>query len=367
MRFRIGLIMVGCLAVLGGAGPAAAGQGDIITFSEMCDASGAVFTLGGAVLVADDRSDVLLTYRATGGAPVGRTDLYDLTGTPRHSRRNYSAFEGAARLGDKIFFISSHSREEKGKNRPNRRRLLAVQSTKIGDVEKIEPVGSAYTGLNADFSESPGLRSLGLANAIMQLHRQLPHLAPDKQGINVEGLAAGKEGGLLIGLRNPRPRGQTIVIPLANPDRVVMGSGEPEFGPPIRLDLGGLGISDMALHPTQGVYYIVATPHDADGGAKLFRWSGASDEPPTALGEIGPADFSAQAVAVSPDGKRLMVLSDDGDRPMEVADKEGCKVRHAGAEGCACHDLADASRKQFRGQWIDVPPLPAADPVTAKP
>ncbi len=363
MHLKIVSIVCGWLVFFAGVGVAAAAQAEMVTFSEACDASGLVFTAEGSLLVAEDQSDILLTYRDSGGAPIGRTDLYGLTGTPARARNNFSAFEGAARLGDKIYFITSHAREEKGKNRPNRRRLLAVKATRTGDSETIEPVGIAYTALNADLAKSPELRALGLSNSILQLHRQLPHLAPGKQGINIEGLAAGKDSGLLIGLRNPRPQGLTSLIPLENPDSVVLGYGEPVFGAPYRFDLGGLGISDIALHSEQGVYFILAAPHDRDGDAKLYRWSGVRDEPATLVRDIGPSDFAAQALAVTNDGKRLMLLSDDGDRPIPVKAKEECRVRTRADGQCACQDLVDAGRKQFRGQWIDVPPAPIALPT----
>lgn len=375
VRLAIRSIALGWFAFFAGVDPAAAAADEPVTFTQACDASGLVFTLDGSLLVADDMSDVLLTYSANGGEPISRIDLYGLTGTPPHARNNYSAFEGAARLGDMIYFITSHAREEKGKNRPNRRRLLAVKSTPVGDSEKLDPVGIAYTALNIDLGKAPQLRSLGLANSIMQLHRQLPHLAPGKNGINIEGLAAGKNGELLIGLRNPRPQGMTSLIPLENPHSVVLGYGEPIFGQSYRLDLGGLGISDIALHAEQGVYYILATPHDRDADAKLYRWSGVRDDPAVFVLDIDPRDFAAQALAVAPDGKRLMVLSDDGDRLVAVEKKEECKGRLRGEGQCLCHDLADSARKQFRGRWIELPPLPlsiphaspAAGSVSAKP
>jgi hypothetical protein len=214
--------------------------------------------------------------------------------------------------------------------------------------------------MNTDFAESTELRNLVLKSSIMQLHRQLPHLAPEKNGINVEGLAERMEGGLLIGLRNPRPQNKAILIPIENPDRVVLGYGEPKFGTPHLLDLGGLGISDLVLHREQGVYYILATPHDKTGGSKLFRWSGIPNQAPTFLLDLQPEDFTAQALALAPDGKRLMVLSDDGQRPLAIKKRDECKV-HPRADGaCPCNGIVDVGRKQFRGQWVDLPPLPVA-------
>lgn len=344
-----------------------AADGAPIIFERTCDASGAVFTLDGALLVADERTDELHTYAVTGGAPLASIDLYELTGTPRNARRNYSAFEGAARLGDKVYFVTSHAREGKGKNRPNRRRLLAVESRRVGEAEQFEPVGLAYTNLHVDLSSRPELRSLGLAGSVMHLHRELAHLAPDKRGLAIEGLAAGRDGSLLIGLRNPRPRSEAIVIRLLNPDHVVLGLTGAKFGVPSRLDLGGLGIASMALAPSQNAYYIVAAPHDRAGSNVLLRWSGEPADAPVRVGPITPEDFDAQAMAVGPDGKRLLLLSDDGEQPVPVESREECQ-RPIGPDGtCPCGLLTDPAGKRFRGQWVDLAPAPAPPAVSERP
>jgi len=363
LRWAVGWVALA--SVVPGVGMAA-DQAPIV-FEGTCDASGAVFTLDGALLVADERTDELHTYAVTGGAPLSSIDLYGLTGTPRNARRNYSAFEGAARLGDRVYFVTSHAREAKGKNRPNRRRLLAVESRRTGEAEQFEPIGVAYTNLAVDLASRPEVRSLGLAGSIMHLHRQLPHLSPDQRGLNIEGLAAGRDGSLLIGLRNPRPRSEAIVIPILNPDRVVIGFAEPQFGVPSRLDLGGLGIASMALAPSQNAYYIVAAPHDRAGINVLFRWSGEPADAPVRIGPITPEDFDAQAMAVSPDGKRLLLLSDDGERPVPVETSEACRGAPAADGTCPCGSLTDPAGKRFRGQWIDLAPASAPPPVSEKP
>lgn len=358
----------GCLAMgllPGAALGAGSGDADLIEFEQTCDASALVFTLGDQLLVADDMTDVLHTYRPTGGKPFARHDLYPHTHTPRRSRRPFSAFEGAARLGDKIYFITSHAREDKGKNRPNRRRLLALQSTQIANVENVEPTGVSYTDLKAQLSSAPELRSVALGSAIMELHRQLPYLSPKVRGLNIEGLAAGKDGqSLLVALRNPRRGGLALIVPIENPDRVILGYADPAFGAPIQLDLGGLGITGMSLDPGSGVYYILAGRHDAPGSSQLYRWTGEPGDAPVPLGAIGPDDFEAQAVAVSPDGERLMVLSDDGERRIPVENADQCSRKPDAAGTCQCNQLAEPALKRFRGQWIPVPP---AKPAATKP
>jgi hypothetical protein len=361
MRWRAGQVaiglLLGCLPVVGQAA-------DPVTFdfAQTCNASAAVLLGDDSVLVADERTDVLHTYATTGGAPTGEIDLYPITKTPQFAKRNYSAFEGAARQGDMVFLITSHARSEKGANRARRRHLVALKSNPAEDGgERLEPYGAAYSKLHEAVEKSPKLKSIGLGSSVMSLYRDMPHLAPDKRGFNVEGLAARPEGGVLIGLRSPRPRGKAVLLPVANPDRLVLGVAEPDFGDPILLDLGGAGVASIAWSPTEKVYYIVAGHGDQRGGNVLYRWSGAPDAAPEHVQRIEPVDFDAQALAISADGRRLLLLSDDGDLWFPVKDRSECTRRLDSERRCQCFALEDAGRKRFRGQWIDLASGSAGD------
>ena len=371
MRVSIGLVAIGVATAIGWPGALRAEGGgappksEPVVFEQICDASAVLMLRGGLLLVAEDASDVLRLYDPAGGPPVGAHDLYGLTGTPPRARQNLSAFEGIARQGDEIYVITSHARDEKGKNRPNRRRLLALKSTETLGGEKLEPTGIAYTNLKQQLSTAPELRTLALGAAIMELHRALPHLSPSKQGLDIEGLAAGPEGSLLVGLRNPRRADQAAVIPILNPERVVLGFADPEFGPPLRIDLGRLGIASLEWSPQESAYYVVAARHDAAGGTRLLRWSGRDQDRPMPLAEIAPADFAAEGLAVSNDGKRLLLVSDDGARPMPITAPEQCTRAPQADDTCACSLLADPLQKRFRGQWLEIASLPAGTSLPA--
>ena len=352
------LIRVAAVALLLAGGRASAAP-ELIDFYGMCDASAVVTLTNGDMLVVDDRSDILRTFRPDGGVARARADLYDHTHTPRRSRRPFSAFEGAARIGDTIYLITSHSREEKGKNRPNRRRFLAVEAIRTGETERVQAKGKSYIKMKEQLIGAPELRNLGLQRYIMEIHRELPFLAPQKQGLNIEGLSSSRDGGVLIGLRNPRPGNRALVLPVQNPERVILGMSDPDFGDPIRLDLGGLGIASMAWVPQQDAYYVVAAPHDRDGETRLYRWSGDPKEAPALVQEIRPADFATEGLAASPDGKRLLLVSDDGDRPVAVGE-EACHRSLAEDGTCPCGFLEKNADKGFRGQWIDLPPTPGS-------
>ena len=336
-------------------------------FRNACDASAAFFEPGGDLVVADDRTDVMSAYSPEGGAPLRPVDMYAFTGTNRWARRNFSAFEAVAPLGDKLYFLTSHARERKrGANRPYRRRFFAVRPVMIDGRQEFEQVGTTYKKLNTALSESKELTRTGIARSIMELHRELPYLSPDQRGISLQALAAGRDGNsLLIGLRNPRPAGRSLVIPFLNPERVALGLAEPTFAAAILLDLGGQGIADMVLDSTHGEYLIstgpVGGPGDSGEGGRLYRWSGEASDPPKQLERFTRKHFDPQALALAGDN-RILVLSDDGTVPFSVKGRDECK-RPLDADGmCACQDLVDESRKQFRGQWVDL-----SGKVSAKP
>ena len=328
-------------------------------FRNACDASAAFFEPGGDLVVADDRTDVMSAYSVEGGAPIRPVDMYAFTGTNRWARRNFSAFEAVAPLGDKLYFLTSHARNRKrGANRPYRRRFFAVRPVVVDGRQEFEQVGATYKKLNTALTESKELRRTGVASSIMELHRELPYLSPDQRGLSLQALAAGRDGSsLLIGLRNPRIAGRSLVIPFLNPERVALGLAEPTFAAAILLDLGGQGIADMVLDSAQGDYLISTGPAGGPDGSgtegRLYRWSGEASDPPKQLESFAREHFDPQALALASD-KRLLVLSDDGTVPFAVKGRDECK-RPLDADGkCACHDLVDESRKQFRGQWVDL-------------
>src|SRR5205814_887233 len=83
-----------------------------------------------------------------------------------------------------------------------------------------------------------------------------------------------------------------------------------QFGDPLLLDLGGLGIRDLGYW--QGEYIIVAGSFDAEGKSRLFQWTGGNAAPEP-ISEADLNDFNAEAVIVYPDHRwPFQLLSDDG-------------------------------------------------------
>lgn len=343
------LLVVAVLSTLITSGVAAAQAVDLITtYRGACDGSAAVALDRDRFAVADDDSNVLNVYRAGQEAAILELDLDQFLEAPKKKKPGPDGkpvfkeadIEGAARVGDRIYWIGSHGRDSDGSAEPGRSRLFATRIVSHPDGPRLEPINpGAYTALRENMFDDPRLKPLKLSKAFASGEKKGP--APEaKNGFNIEGLAATPEGGVLIGFRNPRPGKQAIVIPLNNPADVVDAGKKPAFGNPRLLDLKGRGI--RSIEWINNVYVIVAGPY---GKAKesnikppfaLFTWSGnEADVKPRMMKKIKlPDDFSPEAVLEIPGSSNMMLLSDDG------TDK--------------CKD-ADKSRKSFRALTVPVP------------
>src|SRR3954469_13321173 len=91
-------------------------------YSGMADASAGVAVNSNMFLVGDDEENKLRLYRRDqGGPPVKEFNLnlfLEVYGTSLETD-----VEGAARIGDRAFWIGSHGRNTDGKERPNRARF----------------------------------------------------------------------------------------------------------------------------------------------------------------------------------------------------------------------------------------------------
>lgn len=261
-------------------------------YEGLCDASAAIALDAQHFIVADDEHNRLTVYKRGVPAAVREVELGKFLRADKESD-----LEGAARVGERIYWIASHARNSAGKRREDRHRFFA---TAIKGAT-VEPVGTPYARLLDDLVASPALARWKLADAA-----QLAAEAPG--GFNIEGLATAPDGSLLIGLRNPVPQGRALLLPLLNPAELVAGRGPARFGAAASLDLGGRGVRDLA-HIGSG-YLIVAGPTGDDGSFALYRWSGRTGDEavrvPLELGTLRP-----EALFTWPAGQATL-LSDDG-------------------------------------------------------
>jgi len=323
-------ILIATLVTAAACGKAATLQLNLsapTAYSGICDASAAV-ALGDRLFVAaNDEDNRLRIYdRDKGGPPIRSIDLSTFLQADRQSPE--ADLEGAARVGNRIYWISSHGRNQNGKRRPGRERFFATEIRGNGESIELAPTGKPYRNLLRDLVNEPKLKAFNLGDA--------SRLAPkEPNAFNIEGLCATSEGHLLIGFRNPIPRRKALLVPLLNPAELIE-SGAPKFGDAILLDLGGLGVREISRHEDR--YVIVAGSFDGAGKSHLYEWDGRSPAA-THLGKIDFGKFNPEAVIFYPDRGRdeIQVLSDDGNML---------------AGGKKCNDLKDPSQKTFRGLWL---------------
>jgi hypothetical protein len=319
----------------GGEGPAPNSPAPVIHLSlvrpahytGMCDASGAVAVSSNIFVVADDEHNVLRVYRSDQpGSPVKQFDFNGFLEV--HGKSLEADLEGAARIGDRAFWIGSHGRNKNGKERLNRHRLFATDIiVNNGDVTLI-PAGKPYKRLLDDLLRDARFDQFHLAEAARHMPKELGAL-------NIEGLSATPEGHLLIGFRNPVPGGKALLIPLLNPNQVIEGIPA-RFDAAVPLDLVGRGIRDIAWHA--GVYMIIAGSWHGGGHFQLYRWAGPGAKPePLQVDHLN--DYHPEALVIYPQHglQEFQVLSDDGTLLIG---------------GCPCKDLKDPNQRAFRSFWV---------------
>lgn len=302
---------------------------EYLTFSGISDASaGAVIgteQAGYKILIADDEEGELRLFSPEGGKPEKVLFIRDqMVGVK--GKKEYD-LEGAARIGDTIYWISSHGRSAKGKKQESR---YVFFGTEVDDAQQTVKVkGRVFQGMQDALLAELDLKQYNLGAA---------SLLPPKQAnaFNIEGLCASPEGWLWIGFRNPIPKGNALLVPLKNPADVIQGK-KPVFGKARTLPMGGLGIRDMCY--SQGTYFIVAGPYDK-GVCKFFSWDGKSDAPQEL--KTFENGFGAEVV-IGFDGQptdKLLVLCDDGGK--EIGGIENKKL--------------PLNERTFRGVWIERDP-----------
>jgi hypothetical protein len=281
------LALAGLVPVLLGAAPA----GHQLRYQGLCEASAAAVVDARHFVVASDDLEHLLIYARGDPAPVGRLTVPDV-----------SDIEAAARIGDTIFWLTSHSLSKMGEDKPKRRQLFATKV--VGS--RLELVGTRFRDLRALLARLAHVDEKLLARRL-----------------NIEGLAAAPDGSLLIGLRRPLADGKAQVVRIADPFALV-GLAPPARGAVTApsawlapLALGGRGIRSIERAGEGAHRYLIAAggPDDDGVAPKLFWWDGGqrlADGPHPDLRGMAP-----EALIVWGDGSGQLI----GDNEDECSDK----------------------------------------------
>jgi hypothetical protein len=314
----------------------APGRPDTVWLTHVSDASTAIPIDANWMLVGDDENQILRVYSRTRSGPPARTfdvnpflaltDFYD-DGTPKEVD-----IEASTRVGNRLFWIGSHSHSADTLERTNRARLFATDLSGSGSNVALRVLGH-YDFLKLDLIDwdarnlhGKGANYYGLADSGAV---GVDPKAPDGSGFNIEGLcmAPGSSTTAYLGFRAPLVpppnRAAALIVPVLNFTALATNRGAPGsavFGTPIELNLGGRGIRSIEGAGTN--YLIVAGP--PGGGTnlpppadfRLFTWSGKPTDPPREraadLAGLNPEGIVGVPSGVWTTNTQFQLISDNG-------------------------------------------------------
>lgn len=308
-------------------------------YKQTCDGSFGVALGNNYFVDGNDEDQGLRVYLR--GANAGAVKTVDLSTSLGLASADEADLEDAARVGDRIYVVSSHGRNKSGQLERMRHRFFAVDIAGTAPAVAFTTVGYTSTLLDELLKSanwvSPDLTVIATLAAAANLGKATDaNLAPKVNGINVEGLAwlptVARPKQLVLGFRNPLQGTDAILVSLLNADAVVTGA-KPQFGEATRLDLGGLRVRGMAWSPLHAAMLILAGPKDAGapGPFRLYRWSGVPGASPMLVTQIldWPADSGPEAIVVHPNTRDMQILFDQGEHLLG---------------GATCKDSATSSR-----------------------
>lgn len=281
--------VVACIAMaICGAAPAAA---DTAAKPErylgVCEASAGAYIDAGRFAVASDESNVIRIYERGSPAVAASVDLTKFTGYDKSDLEDAAVGDGV------VYWTASQSENSSGKDK-KRKVVFATRIVESDGVTTLEPSGIVREDLKPRLVELSG--SSG-------------------DSIDIEGLAATPDGGLLFGFRS-LVDGKAAIVKLENAGQVLADAGAPAvFGETAMLDLGQRGVRSLARVGER--YLIVAgkPDDDAEVGYAVYWWGGEPTD--KAIPWDTQPDFSGldpEVAMLMPGGASLQILSDDGDR-----------------------------------------------------
>lgn len=313
------------------------------TYTQTCDGSAAIAIDATHFLDFSDEDQVARIY--TRGAHAGPVQQVDVSTAIGMKTGDEADLEDAARIGNRVYVTASHGRNKDGKLEPTRDRLFAIDVS--GTVPSVKLAVAGFTDqivvdlLSAANWDQPNTTVIAAIAAATQLGKStVANLAPEVNGLNIEGLAAYPSAStpnrLIFGLRNPHDSNKAILITLLNADAAIAGATA-HFGQVIELDLGGLGVRGLTWSTALGQMLIIGGPIADSGAVQLFTWSGDPAAAPVLVQALpSPSLTTAEAVVTYPGTSDVQILFDAGGQLIN---------------GTACKDVS-ASSQSFTDQTI---------------
>lgn len=261
-------------------------------YEGLCEASAAVVLDASHFAVASDDSETIAIYRRGQARPITTVPHDEVTD-----------LEGAARIGNTIFWLTSHSLNKEGVDKPKRKVLFA---TGLAPGPTLITSGSDFRDLR-----ERAAAQLGIGEDML------------RPWWNIEGLAATPEAGLLIGLRRgPTDDARALVLGIDAPFEMV-GVPRPQdvvarTAPARvwRLDLGGRGIRSMErVGEGPRAYLIVAGPREEEAGTFALFWWDGTGEAVTPGPAVSFGDMTPEALIAWGDGEIQILGDNEGEGP----------------------------------------------------
>jgi hypothetical protein len=286
------------------------------------DASDAIELDNQYYLSADDEINVVNVYsRTSSGLPLVSYNFGAFLNLPDPAKPEIDTEAGARspKNMDKVYWIGSMSN---GKapydNKPNRDRLVATSITGTGANTSISFAGyAAIRSSLLSWGDAHGYNFTASAQAGVD--------SKSVSGFASEGMVFGPDSTTLwIGLRAPlvptANRTKAVIAPILNFETWFNGgnqTGNPTYGNPIELNLGGRGIRDI-IRLKNGSYIIVAGNSSGDPiTSAIYKWSGNNNENPVLVNTAGNNILNMEGVMEvqdpNPSKTKLQIISDGGD------------------------------------------------------
>jgi hypothetical protein len=312
-------------------------------------------------LVGDDEDQVIRLYPRDQSGPAvtlfNFTQFLNLVDLEDGSAREID-LEASTHVGNRIYWIGSHSHSSLGATRTNRSRIFATDLSGSGINSMLAYVGR-YEHLRTDLLNWDAANGHGRGSnyygLVASAAEGVEPKAEDGSGFNIEGLcmAPGSTNTAYIAFRAPlvplTARSRALLVPVTNFAALAVSTGpagSARFGPPIELSLGCRGVRSIEGGP--GGCLIVAgppgssteiAPHDF----RLYTWSGQ----PADAAQLRAADLTGmnpEAIVALPGPpwsaqSQVQLVSDNG---TTVFYGDGKEAKH----------LSEVNFKKFRTDWV---------------
>jgi hypothetical protein len=342
--------------------------------TDVSDASTAMPIDANYMFVGDDENQILRIFSRSNSGPAlvefNMNPFLDLRDLYEDGRPREVDIEGTTRVGNRIFWLGSHSHSRDAELVTNRARVFGTDVTFAGTNSTVSYVGR-YDFLKLDLlnwdttnGHGRGSNYFGLAASSAT---GVDPKSPDGSGFNFEGLAMapGSTNIAYLAFRAPlvppTNRVHALIIPVTNFTTVAVSdspvAGVARFGAPIELNLGGRAIRSIEGGPN-GFMLVAGPPGVATGLSpsdfRLFTWNGLANGAPQERA-VSLTNMLPEAIVELPPGpwtgsSRVQLVSDNG---IALYYNDGVEAKF----------LPIPQFKKFRSDWVTIGPVVTPQPV----